>query len=130
MLNGKETAFFKKAIQNAFLLWYVPARYYDDGFAALFGRKFMVLGMNIVTVFALFYFFRCHRRFFYFSILVFFNFTVPYMIGHAANTRFKLDFEWFQYAFISLFIYEKWFRLNEEKPIKKVAVQLPENRES
>ncbi|RCU42938.1 hypothetical protein EIZ47_05690 [Chryseobacterium lacus] len=130
VLNGKETVFFKKAIQNAFLLWYVPARYYDEGFTALFGRKFMVLGMNIVTVFALFYFFRFHRRFFYFSILVFFNFTVPYMIGHAANTRFKLDFEWFQYAVISLFIYEKWFRINEEKAIKKVAVQLPENRES
>lgn len=71
VMNGKETVFFKKAIQNAFLLWYVPARYYDDGFTALFGRKFMVLGMNIVTVFALFNLFGFIAVFFIFQYLFF-----------------------------------------------------------
>lgn len=39
-----------------------------------------------------------------FSILLFINFTVPYMIGQAAMTRFKLDFEWYQLFLAAYFL--------------------------
>ena len=60
----------------------------------VFGRKIFVLLLNFFTIISLFYLFKSNRKLFYLSILFFINFTLPYSVGHAANTRFKLDFEW------------------------------------
>lgn len=89
--------FIEKAASNFFCLWYVPPKYFDDNaLSILFGRKIYVIVLNIFTMIALVLLYKRSRCFFWFSILFFGNFSFPYMIGHAANMRFKLDFEWFQ----------------------------------
>ena len=86
-----------KALQNAVLLWYVPARYfYDNSWEIWVARKAYVLLINGLTILALVQWFRKQREVFFLLILLFAGFTLPYMIGHAANIRFKLDFEWIQ----------------------------------
>ena len=126
VLRGREEIFFLKAIQNAGILWYVPARYFYDKPTAMFGRKIFVILLNILTLFSLIYFFRKYRLLFCVSLLLFAAFTAPYMIGHAANMRFKLDFEWYQYTLIALFLYERFsfFRLKDH-PSEIVAEQSP-----
>ncbi|MDO5615646.1 MAG: glycosyltransferase family 39 protein [Cruoricaptor ignavus] len=107
VLDGKEIIFIKKSLQNALLLWYVPSRYfYDNSLPILFGRKIFTIILNIFTIFFLFYIYKKYRLLFWISLLLFANFTFPYMIGHASNTRFKLDFEWYQYILVALFFLE------------------------
>lgn len=99
--------FTKKAFQNLFFLWYVPPRYfYDQSFEIFWGRKVYSIILNILTLFSLIGL-RKNKLLFYGSVLLFVNFSLPYMIGHAANTRFKLDFEWFQFILIGLFFLKK-----------------------
>lgn len=126
VLRGKEEIFVLKAIQNAGILWYVPSRYFYDKPTAMFGRQIFVILLNLLTLFALIYFFRRNRLLLYVSLLLFAAFTAPYMIGHAANMRFKLDFEWYQYTLIALFLYERFsfFRVNDH-PSEIVAEQSP-----
>lgn len=115
VLKGNNDKIFIKAFQNVALLWYVPSKYfYDSSPQILFGRKFFVLIVNILTIFALLHFYRKQKLLFAVSVLLFINFTVPYMIGHAANTRFKLDFEWYQYLIVAIFLTDKYFRTNPE----------------
>lgn len=116
VLDGNEEVYIKKALQNAVLLWYVPSRYFHDPLTAVFGRKLYVLLINVLTLWALSGLYRSYRRLFWVSLLLFAGFTAPYMIGHAANMRFKLDFEWVQYALISLFIYERFIKQRIESP--------------
>lgn len=110
----KEDSFIavKKGLANALMLWYVPSRYfYDNSPSILIGRKFYVIALNIVSLFALIKIYRRRNWFLLiFSILFFANFTIPYMIGHAAMTRFKLDFEWFQLFLISYYFYFAFFK--------------------
>lgn len=107
VLKGNEDKFVLKAVQNIVLLWYVPSRYfYDNSLEILLGRKIFVLIINILTLCALFYYYKRVPLLFWGYILLFIGFTIPYMIGHAANTRFKLDFEWTQYILVALFLYE------------------------
>lgn len=106
VLDGKQNIVFLKMAQNVMLLWYVPPRYfYDHSMKIVFGRKIFVLLLNFFTIISLFYLFKSNRKLFYLSILFFINFTLPYSVGHAANTRFKLDFEWYQYFLVSYLIY-------------------------
>lgn len=106
VLDGKQKIVFLKMAQNVMLLWYVPSRYYyDNSLKIIFGRKIFVLLLNFFTIISLFYLFKSNRKLFYLSILFFINFTLPYSVGHAANTRFKLDFEWYQYFLVSYLIY-------------------------
>lgn len=103
--KGNEEKFVKKAIQNAYLLWYVPSRYIDDqSLSTILGRKVYVMVLNIMVLFALTYYFRKNRWLFWGYVFLFCGFTVPYMVGHAVNTRFKLDFEWTQFILIALFL--------------------------
>lgn len=112
-IKGKEKIVILKAIQNAFLLWYTPPRYfYDYSLKVLLGRKIYIIFLNFFTLLAIIYLFKKNKKLFLLSLVVFINFTVPYMIGHAANTRFKLDFEWFQFFLIS---YMLFYKLNQTK---------------
>ncbi|WP_370897749.1 hypothetical protein [Chryseobacterium gossypii] len=97
----------KKAAANALMLWYVPSRYfYDDSLAIVLGRKIYVVILNLFSVLSLGYLYRKRNwGLFVFSIMLFINFTVPYMIGQAAMTRFKLDFEWFQLFLMAYFLF-------------------------
>lgn len=114
-IQGKSKLVALKMVQNTLLLWYVPSRYYhDNSLKIVLGRKVFVCVLNILTVFSLLFLYRNHRKLFFLSLLVFINFTLPYLIGHAANTRFKLDFEWFQYFLVSYFII---FGLRKSKTI-------------
>ena len=96
----------KKGINNFISLWYVPAKYYKNtSLSVLLGRKIYVLVINLLLAFSLLYFIRKK----YYTILIFsglliVGFTVPYLIGHAANIRFKLDFEWIQTSVIAFMI--------------------------
>lgn len=111
-LKGKESLPIIKGLQNAFFLWYVPPRYfYDNSPKILVGRKFFVVLLNILTLVSLVNIFKANKKIFYLFMLIFVGFTIPYMIGHALNTRFKLDFEWIQFVLIALFLLK-----NETKP--------------
>jgi hypothetical protein len=117
-LDGKQNIVLLKMAQNVLLLWYVPSRYYyDNSLKIIFGRKIFVCLLNVFTILSLIYFYKNNKKLFYFSILVFTNFTMPYAIGHAFNTRFKLDFEWVQYFIVSCFVIYKLnsFRLLDLK---------------
>lgn len=93
-----------KALQNAFLLWYVPNKYIENSPWTFFvARKLFVILLNIVTLFAFFYWWKKNKAIVYFFLFLFVGFTFPYMIGHASNIRFKLDFEWIQFIFIALY---------------------------
>lgn len=96
---------YKKALNNLVSLSYVPARYIDEtSWSYMILRKIYVLAVNISTLIALCFLYRRSRKMFFFSIVLFGNFTIPYLIGHAANTRFKLDFEWYQLILIAYLI--------------------------
>ena len=99
----------RKAFANALMLWYVPSRYfYDNSLSILIGRKIYVIVINIVSILAMIEMYkRRHLFLLIFTLVLFANFTLPYMIGHAAMTRFKLDFEWYQLFLIAYFIYFK-----------------------
>lgn len=105
-LQGKITTrkSILKAIQNGFLLWYVPAKYfYDNSVSIWIFRKFYVLIINLFTIFAFVYYYKNNKNVFYFFTFIFLGFTIPYMIGHASNIRFKLDFEWVQLILLALY---------------------------
>ncbi len=131
VLQGREELFFVKAVQNAVILWYVPTRYIDQQTPGVYLRKVQVIVLNLLTLIAIVFIYRRYRLLFCFSLLFFGAFTAPYMIGHAANMRFKLDFEWYQYALVALFLYERCslFR-NREETSRKVAAQSPVKTES
>ena len=96
----------------------MPSRYYyDNSLKIIFGRKIFVCLLNVFTILSLIYLYKNNKKLFYLSILVFINFTMPYAIGHAFNTRFKLDFEWVQYFIVSCFVIYKLnsFRLLDLK---------------
>ena len=99
-------AALKKALNNFVSLWYVPNRYfYDNSWSILLGRKLYVLVLDVFLCMGLYYFFK--KKFYkilLFSSIILAGFTVPYLIGHAANIRFKLDFEWIQTSIIAFYI--------------------------
>ena len=101
---GNSILFVKKAIYNLFHLWYVPARYMnDDSFDIKYLRKFYVLLIGILSLISLIVLFYNKELIIPVSyIIVFFLFSIPYMIGQAGNIRFKLDFEWIQFSLIAL----------------------------
>lgn len=112
-IEGKNSVVLLKMVQNTVLLWYVPSRYfYDNSLKIVLGRKVFVCLLNIFTIFSLVFLWNNNKKLFYLSLLVFVNFTLPYTVGHAANTRFKLDFEWFQYFIVSYMVV---FRLNKNQ---------------
>lgn len=95
-----------KSVQNAVLLWYVPSRYfYDHSVSILVGRKIFVVILNLLSFIAMVNLYRRKEKLLFFGfLLLFVAFTFPYMIGHAANIRFKLDFEYFQYILIAYWL--------------------------
>lgn len=110
IIEADQWAPFKKGINNMISLWYVPKRYFDDnGLSILMGRKAYVVLINILLFVSLLYFFKNNKQLFLFLCVVFAGFTFPYLIGHAANIRFKLDFEWIQTSVIALWIYCSFF---------------------
>lgn len=103
VLQGREEIYWEKGMQNAFLLWYVPARYVEDSsISILLGRKLYVCVLHIGVLCALVYYAFRRRLLFWGYAFLCIGFTVPYMIGHAANMRFKLDFEWLLYILVAL----------------------------
>ncbi|WP_379966044.1 hypothetical protein [Epilithonimonas sp. UC225_85] len=114
--NLKPEIFIKKAAINLLCLWYVPPKYFDnDSLSVLLGRKIYVIFLDIFTLISLVILYKRSKILFCFSVLFFANFSFPYMIGHAANMRFKLDFEWYQLiltAYLFLVIFQK-FRKTE-----------------
>lgn len=100
----------KKAFANALMLWYVPSRYfYDNSLTIVIGRKIYVIILNLISFMCLLQLYKQKKwKLLLFSLLLFINFTVPYMIGQAAMTRFKLDFEWYQLFLVSYFLYDKF----------------------
>ncbi|KFC18739.1 ArnT family glycosyltransferase [Chryseobacterium sp. FH1] len=105
--------FIKKAMSNFFCLWFVPPKYFDDNsLSVLVGRKIYVVVLNILTLISLVFVYRKSKMIFWFSLLFFANFCFPYMIGHANNIRFKLDFEWFQLILIAFLFVElyNWYQ--------------------
>lgn len=109
----------KKGLNNFISLWFVPKKYFDDnGLFVLIGRKLYVICMNLLLIVSLVYFFRINKKLFLFCCILLGGFTVPYLIGHAANIRFKLDFEWIEMSMISLFLFLKYL-----KPYKELSIQ-------
>ena len=102
-----EGVFLKKMAQNVVLLWYVPSRYfYDSSLSIVIGRKFYTVALNLMTILSFVYFYRLGRKKMILGYLVvFIGFTFPYAIGHAATTRFKLDFEYLQYVLVAAYLY-------------------------
>ncbi|MFC4165310.1 glycosyltransferase family 39 protein [Epilithonimonas zeae] len=99
--------FIKKALSNAFCLYYVPPKYFsDDSLVLLLGRKIYVVLVNLISLISLAFLYKKSKPLFWFSLLFFANFTFPYVVGHAANMRFKLDFEWYQLILIAFFLVE------------------------
>jgi len=120
IIEADQWAPFKKGINNMISLWYVPKRYFDDnGLSILIGRKAYVVLIDILLLVSLLYFFKNNKQLFLFLCVVFAGFTFPYLIGHAANIRFKLDFEWIQTSVIALWIYCRFFitRKDAELPL-------------
>lgn len=104
-LKGKKEVIFLKGIQNAIIIWTVPSRYfYDNSLGILLGRKLFLLVINSLTLISLVYYFKRNKLLAFSFLLLFVAFTMPYVVGHAANMRFKLDFEYFQYMLIGLFL--------------------------
>lgn len=105
--HGKPHYFIKKAASNFLCLWFVPPKYfYDNSLSVLMGRKVYVVILNLMTIVSLVFLYKRSRLLFWFSLLFFANFSFPYMIGHAANMRFKLDFEWYQLILASFLVWE------------------------
>ncbi|WP_228384321.1 hypothetical protein [Chryseobacterium soli] len=123
IIEADQWAPLKKGINNLISLWYVPKRYFDDNsLSILVGRKAYVMIINILLLLSLLYFFKNNKSLFLFLCVVFAGFTFPYLVGHAANIRFKLDFEWIQNSVIALFIFLKY--LNKKQPSDKETVNL------
>ncbi len=117
IVDKDQLAPIKKGLNNFISLWFVPKKYFDDnGLSILIGRKVYVACINLLLLISLIYFFRNNKKIFLFCGILFIGFTIPYLIGHAANIRFKLDFEWIQLSIISLFIFFKYLQ-----PYKKLA---------
>lgn len=117
--------FIKKAISNFICLWYVPPKYfYDNSISVLLGRKIPVLILNVLTIPSLLLIFRRNKMVFWFSILFFGNFTMPYLIGHAANIRFKLDFEWYQLILVAIIMIEIYNRLTKKRILERCASRI------
>ncbi len=115
IVEADKMAPLKKGLNNFISLWFVPKRYFDNnGLSVLIGRKLYVIGINLLFVVSLGYFFRKNKPLFLFLTVVFAGFTFPYLIGHAANIRFKLDFEWIETSVISLFIFLKYLNIKKE----------------
>lgn len=111
--------FIKKAASNFFCLWYVAPKYFNDNsLQVIIGRKIYVVIINILTLISLIFVYRKSRRLFWFSLLFFANFSFPYMIGHANNIRFKLDFEWFQLILIA-YLFTECINYNQQKSVPK-----------
>ena len=110
----------KKAFANLLYLWYVPSRYfYDNSISVLIGRKIYVVVLNLLTIICLIKVARRKQWYlFTFSILLFLNFSAPYMIGQAAMTRFKLDFEWYQLFLVSYLL--SFININRIKKLQSV----------
>lgn len=105
--HGEPHYFIKKAASNFFCLWFVPPKYfYDNSLSVLFGRKIYVIMLNAFTLISLFFLYKKSKLLFWFSLLFFANFSFPYMIGHAANMRFKLDFEWYQLVLVAFLVWQ------------------------
>ena len=116
--NDDPAIFIKKAASNFLCLWFVPPKYFDDNsISVLIGRKLYVIILNLTTLLSLIFLYRRSQMLFWFSLLFFGNFTFPYLIGHAANMRFKLDFEWYQLILAAFTIKE----ISERFFIKKSA---------
>lgn len=114
-LKNRKSLIVKKGLQNIMLLWYVPSKYfYENSFSILFGRKIFVIILNLITMFSLIYYYKNNKKFFLFFCVMFILFTLPYMIGHAGNIRFKLDFEWLQYILVAFYLLDI-FRLKLSK---------------
>ncbi|WP_426279335.1 hypothetical protein ACN9MN_08980 [Chryseobacterium sp. S-02] len=107
---GKDSfAPIKKGLNNFISLWFVPKTYFDNnGLPILIGRKLYVIFINLLLLISLVYFFKNDKKIFLFCCILFAGFTFPYLIGHAANIRFKLDFEWIETSVISLFLFRKY----------------------
>lgn len=110
---------FKKALANILMLWYVPSRYYHDQSLSIWiTRKLYVIIINLLTVFSLVFIYRRKSwKLLAFSVLFFLNFTAPYALTHSANTRFKLDFEWFQLFLIAYLLYFAFLKEKYEDKI-------------
>ena len=105
--HGEAHYFVKKAASNFLCLCFVPPKYfYDNGLSVLVGRKIYVVILNLMTIVSLVFLYKRSRLLFWFSLLFFANFSFPYMIGHAANMRFKLDFEWYQLILAAFLVWE------------------------
>ncbi|MDV7699437.1 hypothetical protein N6B72_21160 [Chryseobacterium soli] len=114
IIEADQWAPLKKGINNLISLWYVPKRYFDDNsLSILVGRKAYVVIINILLFLSLLYFFKNNKPLFLFLCVVFAGFTFPYLVGHAANIRFKLDFEWIQTSVIALFIFLKYLNVKK-----------------
>jgi hypothetical protein len=119
IVKADKFAPLKKGLNNFISLWFVPKKYFDDnGISILIGRKIYVLFINLLLLISLIYFFKNNKVFFLFCSVLFLGFTFPYLIGHAANVRFKLDFEWIETSIISLFLFLKYLKINKEPNIK------------
>lgn len=115
-LYGKKYLPIIKGIQNAIIIWTVPARYYEDNsLSILLGRKLFLFVIHSLTIIALIYYFKRNKLLASAFLLLFCSFTMPYVIGHAANMRFKLDFEYFQYILIGLFLADYFSQKTKKK---------------
>lgn len=119
IIEADQWAPLKKGTNNLISLWFVPKRYFDDnGLSIFIGRKCYVVLINILLFLSLIFFFKNNRHFFLFICVLFLGFTFPYLVGHAANIRFKLDFEWIQTSVISLFIFCRFFITDQAQKIE------------
>lgn len=110
IIEKGQLAPIKKGLNNFISLWFVPKTYFDNNrLSILIGRKLYVIFINFLLMISVIYFFRNNKKIFLFCFIVFAGFTCPYLIGHAANIRFKLDFEWIETSVISLFLFLKYF---------------------
>ena len=121
VLKDNNFLYVKKMVQNVALLWYVPTRYINDtSLSTVVGRKIFVVILNISSILSLIYLFRSGRKKLVIGFLIVFGgFSLPYAIGHAANTRFKLDFEYLQYILFAAYFYKVLFRkyTNKKTPL-------------
>lgn len=102
--NKDNTLIIKKALANFFYLWYTPTRYLEqNSFSILISRKLYSVFLNALTIFAIIYMWKIDRKLILIMLYIFISFSFPYMLTHATNVRFKLDFEWLQLFFVSCY---------------------------
>ncbi|WP_312078933.1 hypothetical protein [Chryseobacterium sp.] len=121
IITKDQWAPFKKGFNNFISLWYVSKRYYDeDSLSIVVGRKLYVVVINLFLLLSFIFLLKYNYRVIVIiGIIIFGGFTCPYLIGHAGNIRFKLDFEWIQTSFIAFFIMEtvKCYQKRKEKKV-------------